>query len=143
MWSFTFHREDEQRPLQVLCLGAHSDDIEIGCGGAILRLGREEPNTCVTWVVFSGDDRRATEARLRADSLLADVRGGTVIVKRFRDGYFPYIGAEIKEYFEELKRQLSPDLIFTHHREDRHQDHRLVSALTWNTFRGHLILEYA
>jgi len=138
---FSFDREDERRPLRVLCLGAHSDDIEIGCGGAILRLGRAYPNACVTWVVFSGDERRATEARSSADSFLGDVREKTVIVEGFRDGFFPYVGAEVKEYFEQLK-PLSPDVIFTHHRDDRHQDHRLISDLTWNTFRDHLILEY-
>jgi LmbE family N-acetylglucosaminyl deacetylase len=141
MLRFAFDREDERRPLRVLCLGAHSDDIEIGCGGAILRLCRTYPNACFTWVVFSGDERRAAEARSSADSFLSDVREKTVIVEGFRDGFFPYVGAEVKECFERLK-PLSPDLIFTHHRDDRHQDHRLVSDLTWNTFRDHLILEY-
>lgn len=142
MLRLAFDRGDERRPLQILCLGAHSDDIEIGCGGTILRLSHENPNACVTWVVFSGDERRATEARLSADSFLASVRHKTVVVKGFRDGYFPYLGVEIKEYFEELKQQLPPDLIFTHYRDDRHQDHRLISDLTWNTFRDDLILEY-
>src|SRR5262249_10981379 len=107
-----------------------------------LRLSNENPNVCVTWVVLSGVGKRATEARLSADSFLADVRDKTVVVKGFRDGFFPYMGVEVKEYFEQLKQQVSPDLIFTHYREDRHQDHRLISDLTWNTFRDHLILEY-
>src|SRR5262252_5632899 len=139
--SFAFDRPDGGTPLKVLCLGAHSDDIEIGCGGTVLRLGRENPNTCFTWVVFSSDQERAAEARRSADSFLACVPDRTVLVEGFRDGYFPYIGTQVKDCFEQLKR-LSPDVIFTHYREDRHQDHRLVSDLTWNTFRDHLILEY-
>ena len=141
MLRFAFDRPDGGTPLKVLCLGAHSDDIEIGCGGTVLRLGRENPNTCFTWVVFSSDQERAAEARRSADSFLACVPDRTVLVEGFRDGYFPYIGTQVKDCFEQLKR-LSPDVIFTHYREDRHQDHRLVSDLTWNTFRDHLILEY-
>lgn len=141
MLKFAFDRRDERRPLRVLFLGAHSDDIEIGCGGTVLKLIRENPNACVTWIVLSGDDRRAAEARHSADSFLAGVPDRTVVVEGFRDGYFPYTGTEVKDRFEQLKG-LSPDVIFTHYREDRHQDHRLVSDLTWNTFRDHLILEY-
>lgn len=141
MLTLAFDRRDERRPLRVLCLGAHSDDIEIGCGGTVLRLAREHPNACFTWAVFSGDEQRAAEARRSADSYLAGVRDRSVIVEGFRDGYFPYIGDQVKDCFEQLKG-LSPDVIFTHCREDRHQDHRLISDLTWNTFRDHLILEY-
>jgi LmbE family N-acetylglucosaminyl deacetylase len=141
MLTFSLNRRDERRPLRFLCLGAHSDDIEIGCGGTVLRLAREHPNACFTWVVFSGDEQRAAEARRSADSYLAGIRDRTVIVEGFRDGYFPYTGAAVKDCFEQLKG-LSPDVIFTHYRADRHQDHRLISDLTWNTFRDHLILEY-
>lgn len=129
-------------PLRVLCLGAHADDIEIGCGGTVLRLARSAPRVEFTWIVFSGDQTRAEEARRSAGCFLRSVARATVVVKQFRDGFFPYIGANIKGYFEELKGELSPDVIFTHYRGDRHQDHRLVSELTWNTFRDHLILEY-
>lgn len=141
MLKLAFDRRDERRRLHVLCLGAHSDDIEIGCGGTVLRLCCEHPNACFTWIVFSGDEQRAAEARRSANSFLAGLPDRTVIVEGFRDGYFPYMGTEVKDRFEQLKG-LSPDVIFTHYREDRHQDHRLVSDLTWNTFRDHLILEY-
>jgi LmbE family N-acetylglucosaminyl deacetylase len=128
--------------LKILCLGAHSDDIEIGCGGTILRWVREYPELEICWIVFSASGQRAEEAHESAEAFLRQVKGKQVIVRNFRDGYFPYIGAEIKDYFEQLKREVSPDLIFTHYRNDLHQDHRLISELTWNTFRDHLILEY-
>jgi len=129
-------------PLNVLCLGAHSDDIEIGCGGTILRLINEYPLVNITWIVFGGKGQRANEAKKSAKLFLADVNEKHIIIKDFRDGYFPYIGAQIKDYFEEIKNRLSPDIIFTHYRNDLHQDHRLIEELTWNTFRNHLILEY-
>lgn len=129
-------------PLRVLCLGAHSDDIEIGCGGTILRLAETLPQAEFTWVVFSSDPVRVEEARRSAALFLKCAGRATVVVKEFRDGFFPYIGASIKDYFERLKHEVTPDLVLTHYRGDRHQDHRLVSDLTWNTFRSHLILEY-
>lgn len=135
----------DRRPgeqLRILCLGAHSDDIEIGCGGTILRLTGTYRDIHVVWVVLGATQQRADEARRSADLFLGQATEKTVVVKGFRDGFFPYIGAEVKEYFEQLKRELSPDIIFTHYRHDRHQDHRLVSDLTWNTFRHHFILEY-
>jgi LmbE family N-acetylglucosaminyl deacetylase len=133
---------DPTRPLRVLAIGAHADDIEIGCGGTILRLVAEHPGLEVDWLVLSGAGGRAGEA---ADSAAAfcDGAGDTqVAVERFRDGFLPYVGGEVKERFERLKAEVDPDLILTHRLEDRHQDHRLVAELTWNTFRGHLILEY-
>lgn len=135
-------RPDDRNAYKILCLGAHSDDIEIGCGGTILRLIRDYPNVVCYWVVFSADEQRAREAHAGAAAFLRDARERTVVVKDFRDGFFPFVGGEIKEYFEGLKREFSPDIIFTHHRQDLHQDHRLLSELTWNTFRGQLILEY-
>jgi LmbE family N-acetylglucosaminyl deacetylase len=125
----------------ILCLGAHSDDIEIGCGGTILKLIREHPHISVHWIVFSSNPQRAAEAYASAKSFLSEVKHKEIVVKSFQDGFFPYIGAEIKTYFEQLKG-INPDLIFTHHRHDLHQDHRLIYELTWNTFRDHLILEY-
>jgi LmbE family N-acetylglucosaminyl deacetylase len=130
------------RGLEVLCLGAHSDDLEIGCGGTMLRLLRELPIDRVTWVVLSGNPDRALEARRGARRVLGRHRGARVLQQTFRDGFFPYTAVAIKEYFEHLKRDSAPDLIFTHYREDRHQDHRLVSELTYNTWRDHLVLEY-
>jgi LmbE family N-acetylglucosaminyl deacetylase len=129
-------------PSKILCLGAHCDDIEIGCGGTIIKLLESNPGTVVYWVVFSSDQQRQEEARLSACAFLKSSNTKTVIIKEFRNGFFPYIGAEIKEYFEEIKAQFHPDVIFTHYRNDLHQDHRLISDLTWNSFRNHLILEY-
>ena len=126
----------------ILCIGAHADDIEIGCGGAILKLLAEHPTARVLWVVLSADDLRAAEARRSAEHFLAGAAESEVVIKRFRDAFFPYEGGAIKEYFCDLQRQVSPDLIFSHRREDMHQDHRLVAELTWNTFRNHLIMEY-
>ena len=126
----------------VLCIGAHCDDIEIGCGGSILRWAGQYPRMSFVWVVLSSDEVRAHEARRSAEKFLAEVRQAEVIIKTFRNGYFPFDGAEIKDFFEVLKSTVSPDIIFTHYRKDRHQDHRLVSDLTWNTFRDHFILEY-
>jgi LmbE family N-acetylglucosaminyl deacetylase len=125
-----------------LCLGAHSDDIEIGCGGTILKLIGNMKDLVFYWVVFSADERRKQEASESANVLLRNATEKTVVIKDFRDGFFPYVGGEIKEYFETLKQAFSPDLIFTHYRNDLHQDHRIISELTWNTFRDHFILEY-
>ena len=123
--------------LHVLAIGAHSDDIEIGCGGTLLRLARDVPELELTWIVLSADGDRADEARAGAEAFGAT----TVEVEAFEDAFFAY-GREVKEHFERLKARLSPDLVLTHHGGDLHQDHRLVSELTWNTFRDHLILEY-
>jgi LmbE family N-acetylglucosaminyl deacetylase len=126
-------------PLQVLCVGAHSDDIEIGCGATILDLIARR-RVRMTWIVLSGSGAREREAR-RSARLFLGKTPSEVTVGSFRDGFFPYL-PEIKEFFEGLKSRVSPDLVFTHYRHDRHQDHRVVSDLTWNTFRDHLILEY-
>jgi LmbE family N-acetylglucosaminyl deacetylase len=128
--------------LQILALGCHSDDIEIGCGGAILRLGVEHPDCVFHWVVFGAIGARAAEARHAAAQFVDPLRLKGPILKTFPDGFMPFVGADIKTVFEELKQAVSPDLIFTHNRRDAHQDHRLISELTWNTFRNHLILEY-
>jgi LmbE family N-acetylglucosaminyl deacetylase len=129
------------RRLTLLCLGAHADDIEIGCGGTILTLLASHPGSRVHWVVFSASGRRATEARRSAARFLRAAGAATVALHGFRDGFFPHQGAAIKEAFEALK-PVAPDVIFTHHERDRHQDHRTVNELSWNTFRDHLILEY-
>jgi LmbE family N-acetylglucosaminyl deacetylase len=127
---------------QILCLGSHCDDIEIGCGGTILHLLEEQPRTAVHWVVFASTPDRAREARTSAIAFLEKAQCKNVAIEAFRDGFLPYSWKEVKEYFEELKLKISPDIIFTHYRDDLHQDHRLVSELTWNTWRDHLILEY-
>ena len=123
--------------LRVLAIGAHSDDIEIGCGGTLLRLASEVQQLDLTWVVLSADGSRADEARAGAEAFGAT----TVEVEAYEDAFFKY-GREVKEHFEGLKARVAPDLVLTHHGSDLHQDHRLVAELTWNTFRDHLILEY-
>jgi LmbE family N-acetylglucosaminyl deacetylase len=133
---------DKNRPLKVLCLGAHCDDIEIGAGGTLLKLFNEYEIAQVTWIVFASNEIRKQEATKSAELFLSGVVNKDIIVNSFRDGFLPFNGIEIKEYFEEIKKEISPDIIFTHYREDRHQDHRLVSDLTWNTWRSQLILEY-
>jgi LmbE family N-acetylglucosaminyl deacetylase len=127
---------------RVLCLGAHSDDIEIGCGGTILELLRCRPGIQVVWVVFSAEGIRATEAESSARTFLKGTKRQEVIVHDFKGSFFPFYGEAIKEAFEKLKQTFKPDLVFTHYRADRHQDHRVISDLTWNTFRNHLVLEY-
>jgi LmbE family N-acetylglucosaminyl deacetylase len=133
---------DLPRPFRLLCLGAHSDDIEIGCGGTVLRLAGQIPDLAVRWVVFSGNSARAAEARGSAADFLASVHHKTVEIKDFRDGFLPYQGAQVKDAFEALKRDFDPALVLTHYKHDAHQDHRLIAELTYNTFRNHLILEY-
>ncbi|MBF9236250.1 PIG-L family deacetylase [Hymenobacter sp. BT683] len=127
--------------LRVLCLGAHSDDIEIGAGGTLLRLIAAGQVHSICWVVFAGNDQRAGEAHASAAHFLAGAPDAKVVVHRYRDGLLPQELEPIKADFERLK-SFSPDLILTHYRHDLHQDHRLVSDLTWNTFRNHLIWEY-
>jgi LmbE family N-acetylglucosaminyl deacetylase len=129
-------------PPSVLVIGAHADDIEIGCGATILRLVAELPGLPVDWLVLSGQGDRAGEAADSAAAFLAGAGVTNVMVDGFRDGFFPYLGGAVKERFEQLKSEVAPDLVLTHRLEDRHQDHRLVAELTWNTFRDHLILEY-
>ncbi len=135
-------RQDNKTLNNVLLLGAHCDDIEIGCGATLLALAESYPEAHFDWVVFSSNDVRAAETRGAFDSLLSNTANKTLTFKEFRNGFFPYIGADIKEYFETLKGLTNPDLIFTHFRKDLHQDHRVISDLTWNTFRDHMILEY-
>jgi LmbE family N-acetylglucosaminyl deacetylase len=132
----------EESVSSILCLGAHCDDIEIGCGGTVLKLLEGRPAVRVDWVVFSSDAGRAEEARASADAFLAGAASATVRVEEFRARYFPFVGAEIKEYFDSLGAEVSPDIVFTHLGDDLHQDHRLLSQLAYNTFRDHLILEY-
>lgn len=127
---------------QVLCLGAHSDDIEIGCGGTILQLLAAYPQLEVHWVVFSANPMRKAEALASASAFLQGAARQTVVVHGFRDGYFPSVRDAVKDEFEAIRRLVSPDLIFTHCRHDLHQDHRLLCELTYNTFRDHLVMEY-
>jgi LmbE family N-acetylglucosaminyl deacetylase len=128
--------------LQILCIGAHCDDVDIGCGGAMLSLLERYRDAEVTWVVMGSIPVRERELRASAKRFLRRAGKATVLVHKFRDGFFPAQYAAIKELFESLKQLPDPDLVFSHHRTDLHQDHRVVAELTWNTFRSHLILEY-
>jgi LmbE family N-acetylglucosaminyl deacetylase len=140
MTGLRFGRSAEE-PLEILCLGAHSDDIEIGCGATLLQLKEWYPALSFHWVVFSAKGTRREEA-CRAAQLFTAGKSCNVVLQSFDDGFLPYSGAEVKRVFEQLKAQTQPDVIFTHWGGDAHQDHRLLSELTWNTFRNHMILEY-
>jgi len=127
----------------VLCIGAHSDDIEIGCGGTLLELLDSNPSIDIHWIVLSGEGRRVDEAKTSAESFLSRGTGRhNVLLKQFRDSYFPTQWEAIKDYFHLLGRQVQPDIVFTHRSDDAHQDHRVVSELTGCAFRNHLVMEY-
>lgn len=128
-------------PLEVLCIGAHSDDIEIGCGGTLLHLKETRSRLKFHWVVFTAAGVRGQEASRAAELFTAGCER-EIVLKDYRDGFLPYTGSDVKNSFEEIKGGINPDIIFTHWRGDAHQDHRLLAELTWNTFRDHLILEY-
>ncbi len=131
------------RPVErVLAIGCHADDIEIGCGGTLLRLAAMYPEAEVLWVVLTADAARADEARRSSADFTKGFGSARVLLGGFRDGFLPYEGGAVKEFFEALKDEIVPDVIFTHQRGDLHQDHRLACELTWNTFRDHLVLEY-
>jgi LmbE family N-acetylglucosaminyl deacetylase len=130
-----------EKPLNILCLGAHCDDIEIGAGGTILKLLDTCKVNSVLWVIFASNEIRKKEATNSAKRFL-EKTNHDIQIQEYRDGFLPFLAAEVKDYFESLKKEFVPDLILTHYRDDRHQDHRLVSDLTWNTWRNHLILEY-
>jgi LmbE family N-acetylglucosaminyl deacetylase len=132
---------DAARPLRLLCIGAHSDDIEIGCGGTLLRLLAEHPGTIVHWVVCSAAGARADEARAAAAAFATDAAELHVVLHEFRESHFPWVAVDIKAAFEELK-PVRPDLVLTHRRGDEHQDHDVLGRLAWNTFRDHLIAEF-
>ena len=130
------------QPLRLLCIGAHSDDLEIGCGGTILTWLASMPAVEVTWVVLSAEGIRASEARRSARALLARAAARKVIIANFRDCFLQAQYADVKGYFERLRAEVDRDIVITHWLQDRHQDHRLTAELTWNTWRNHLVLEY-
>ncbi len=129
-------------PRRVLCLGAHADDIEIGCGGTLLRLAANHPGLDIGWCVFSGSVERRKEAVQSARTMLPGLQPSLLLVEKFRESHFPDRWEAIKDACEGIRKRFEPDLIFTHYRGDRHQDHRVLSDLTWNTFRNHAIVEY-
>lgn len=128
-------------PLEILCLGAHADDIEIGCGATLLELA-ERHRIDVRWVVFSASGERRAEAEAAADVFLENALQRSVEIHDFPDGRFPVVRADLKATFEALKAETAPDIIFTHEERDLHQDHALLGRLTRETFRDHLILGY-
>ena len=140
MLNLNFNKTEESS-FRILCLGSHSDDIEIGCGGTIIKLMENLSNVDLLWVVFSAGGVRKKEAQRSASLFSNKAHQKDIRTLNFRDSFFPYQGLEIKEYFETIK-EFNPDLIFTHYHKDHHQDHRLVSELTSNTFRNNMILEY-
>lgn len=130
------------KSLSVLCLGAHSDDIEIGAGGAILHWIASGVRLEAHWCVLSTAGARTAEAKASAAAFLTGATSAKVELAAFKDSFFPYQGGELKDWFAGLKSRVNPDIILTHRRDDAHQDHREVSQLTWNAFRDHLVLEY-
>jgi LmbE family N-acetylglucosaminyl deacetylase len=128
--------------LSMLCLGAHSDDIEIGAGAMLLSMLERGIRLDVHWCVLNGIGERKREATASATDFLAGAESAKIEVMSFEDGFFPEQGQAMKSWFEDLKGRINPDLILTHRGDDAHQDHRQVSRLTWNTFRDHCILEY-
>jgi len=128
--------------LSILCLGAHSDDIEIGAGGTILGLIASGVKLNVHWCVLSAGGLRSAEARGAAEAFLEGSRSSTVDVADFEDSYFPAHSRSIKQWLIEVRSRIDPDVVLTHARFDAHQDHREVNQLTWNVFRDHLVLEY-
>ena len=141
MWQLRLEGPGGRAP-RVLCVGAHCDDIEIGCGGTLLWLRQRWPDVEIRWLVLSSNDLRRAETEAGARHLLGEIAPARVVFGKFRDGFLPYEGAAVKEFFEEAKRAVSPDVILTHQRSDLHQDHRIACELTWNTWRDQLILEY-
>ncbi|HEY1770202.1 MAG TPA: PIG-L deacetylase family protein [Chthoniobacterales bacterium] len=137
MLALELHRKAQN----ILCLGAHADDIEIGCGGTLLKWISQRADLNIYWAVFSAEESRADEARASAEGILQKL-SHEIAVHSFRTSFLPFEGSKVKDCFEEIKDSFAPDIIFTHYRDDRHQDHRLLADLTWNTFRNHLVLEY-
>jgi LmbE family N-acetylglucosaminyl deacetylase len=134
--------ELQDRKLRLLLIGAHSDDIEIGCAGTVLEWFGKYDHVEITWVVLSASGLRAKEAHRSAEAILHGAKRVNILIRDFRDGYLPSQFEKVKNFFEDLKANEKPDIIFTHRLEDRHQDHRLAAELTWQTFRNTLILEY-
>lgn len=133
---------NKEEGLNILCFGAHCDDIEIGCGGTLLKLKEQGRIKALRWIVFASNETRKKEAIASAEAYLSGLDDIEIIVLDYRDAFLNFSSLEIKEYFESIKKSFDPDVVFTHYRNDRHQDHRLLSDLAWNTFRSHLVLEY-
>lgn len=139
---FSQFQSSNDTGLNILALGAHCDDIEIGCGGTLLKIFDQYKIQQIKWIVFASNEQRKKEAINSAEAFLKDIPNKEIVVLNYRDAFLSASVFEIKEYFETIKKDFNPDLVFTHYRDDRHQDHKLLSDLAWNTFRSHLIFEY-
>jgi len=128
--------------LEVLCIGAHCDDIEIGCGGTVLAIQRRYPRCKVHFLVLTSNPARRAEAAASAKALVKVSARGEVRIGELPDGLLPAHLPAVKAEFERMKKAINPDLVLTHHALDRHQDHSLISHVTWQTFRDHMIWEY-
>ena len=133
---------NKQRTLRLLCVGAHCDDIEIGCAATLLAMQARAKRLAINWIVLSGSAKRRKETELAMRTLVLAANRGKLLFGDFPDGRFPAVYGEIKDFCERLKRLPDPDLILCHERDDRHQDHRVVNEMIWNTFRDHVVLEY-
>ncbi len=129
-------------PLRLLCIGAHCDDIEIGCGGTLLTWMMQRRVQQMVWVIFSSTPERKAEAEASADRYFDAIPQSKLLIYDFIDSRLPFQAQQVKDCVEGLRDYIEPDIIFTHYRQDRHQDHRLLSDLTWNAYRNHQILEY-
>ena len=123
----------------MLCLGAHPDDIEIGCGGALLELSARPAATTVAALVLTGDAQRTAETRLAMRSFFP---GSSVEVLGFRDGRLPSQRDEVKDALELAARRSEPDIIFAPRPSDAHQDHRLIGELVTTVWRNSVVLQY-
>ena len=135
--TFSQFQLNDEKGLDILALGAHCDDIEIGCGGTLLKIFEQYPIHHIKWIVFASNEQRKQEAIKSAEAFLEGIPKKEITVLEYRDAFLQASFFEIKEYFETIKKGFNPDLVFTHYRDDRHQDHRLLSELAWNTFRSH------
>ena len=130
------------RRLELLCIGAHCDDIEIGCGGTLLALQQQHLDCRIHWLVLTSTPSRREETLAAATAFMRPSARGEVRICDFRDGFLPAHFTDVKAQFESFKRLVEPDLVFTHYGMDRHQDHSLTSQVTWQTFRDHMVWEY-
>ncbi len=129
------------RPLSVLVVGAHPDDIEIGAGGTLLNLSDSQPGLRVHYVVLTGTPQRQEEARAAAESFLsgADL---TVDLHALPEGRLPAVWADVKDVLEDVARTCAPDLILAPSSHDAHQDHRTIGEIIPTVFRDGLSLSY-
>jgi len=129
------------RPLSILAIGAHPDDIEIGAGGTLLSLAAACPGLQARYLVLTGTAERHEEARSAASAFLpaTDVH---IDLHELPEGRFPAVWARVKDALEDVARSCSPDLILAPSRADAHQDHRTIGEIVPTVFRDQLYLGY-